>query len=118
MAKEVLYSIVGLVAGIALTLLVTSGKASDNQKHESINHNIMDMSMSEMSKELKTKTGDEFDKAFIEQMIPHHEGAIDMAELAIQNAEHQEIKDLARDIIEAQKSEIDMMKDWQTKWGY
>jgi uncharacterized protein (DUF305 family) len=55
---------------------------------------------------LSSKAGDEFDKAFIQEMIVHHEGAIDMAQLALQNAGHQEIKDLAKNIIAAQDAEI------------
>lgn len=37
------------------------------------------MSMYEMEKMLQGKTGDELDRAFLEAMIPHHQGAIDMA---------------------------------------
>ncbi len=76
------------------------------------------MSMDDMMAELEGNTGDDFDKAFIEMMIPHHEGAIDMARAAQQSAKHQEIKDMAEDIISAQQSEIDMMKGWQQSWGY
>ena len=55
---------------------------------------------------------------FLMQMIPHHQGAIDMANLAKQNAKHQEIKDLAEGIISAQANEIEMMETWQKTWGY
>jgi uncharacterized protein (DUF305 family) len=67
---------------------------------------------------LQGKTGDVFDEAFIRMMIPHHQGAIDMARLAQKNAKHQEIKDMADDIISAQQSEIDLMKQWLEAWGY
>ena len=67
---------------------------------------------------LEGETGDDFDKAFIEMMIPHHQGAIEMAEEALESAKHQEIKDLATDIIEAQQREIDMMNEWYKSWGY
>jgi uncharacterized protein (DUF305 family) len=49
-------------------------------------------------------------------MIPHHEGAIAMAQDAQQKAEHQEIKDLAQAIIAAQEGEIAQMKEWQQTW--
>ncbi len=58
--------------------------------------------MNDMSAILEGKTGDEFDRAFIEGMIPHHEGAIDMARAALKNKKHEEMKTLARDIISAQ----------------
>lgn len=56
------------------------------------------------------------DAMFIEEMIPHHEDAIEMAELALRRAEHPEIKQLARDVIETQSAEIDQMRDWYTEW--
>lgn len=77
-----------------------------------------DMTMGDMVDMLDGKTGDELDAAFLEGMIPHHQGAIDMAELLLENAKHDELKQMARDIIEAQQREIDMMKRWQKDWGY
>lgn len=71
-----------------------------------------------MSMMLRGKTGDDFDRAFIQLMIPHHQDAINMANMALENARHEEMKDLARDIISAQQREIDMMKQWQQSWGY
>jgi len=81
-------------------------------------HDMKGMSMDDMASMLEGKTGDAFDKAFIEGMIPHHQGAIDKARAALQSAKHDEIKRMARDIISAQQSEIDMMKQWQKDWGY
>ena len=76
------------------------------------------MSMDDMTADLMHKTGDAFDKAFVAEMIVHHQGAIDMAKLAKTNAKHQEVKDLADAIITAQTSEITEMKQWQKDWGY
>jgi uncharacterized protein (DUF305 family) len=73
----------------------------------------MKMDMSKMSN-LKDK---EYDLAFIEMMIPHHEGAITMSKEALTKSEHAEVKQLATQIIKAQEAEIKMMKDWQTKWS-
>ena len=47
---------------------------------------------------------------FAQMMITHHEGAIAMAELAADNAEHDELKDLAQQIISAQEREIEVMR--------
>lgn len=76
------------------------------------------MSMDDMTADLKNKSGDGFDAAFIAEMIVHHQGAIDMADLAKTNAKHQEIKDLADAILKAQTGEIGKMKQWQKDWGY
>ena len=76
------------------------------------------MSMDDMMTGLNNKSGDEFDKVFISEMTLHHQGAIDMAKEAQSNAKHQEVKDLAGNIITAQQKEIDQMHEWQTQWGY
>jgi len=50
------------------------------------------------------------DSAFAEKMIGHHEGAIRVAEVAQDKAEHDEVKSLAEAIVSAQQREIDVMK--------
>lgn len=57
-----------------------------------------------------------YDLRFIEAMILHHEGAIDMAQDALKNAKQSEIKDLAQAIISAQEAEIAQMKQWRLEW--
>jgi len=86
-------------------------KDTDNDAH-------MDDFMQNMMSDLGTKQGDDFDKAFLSEMIVHHEGAVDMAKQAQKQAKHQEIIDLSQKIIDAQNSEIEMMKSWQKNWGY
>ena len=56
------------------------------------------------------------DLAFLDGMIPHHEGAVMMAEVALERAEHQELKDLADEIIRAQEAEIEQMRGWRSEW--
>lgn len=72
--------------------------------------------MDSMTMDLRGKTGDEFDKAFLAGMIVHHEGAVEMAQMALQYAKHQEIKDMAQAIISAQTTEINQMKAWGKSW--
>ena len=62
------------------------------------------------------RTAEPFDRAFIEAMIPHHESAIAAAELAAEQAQADEIKALAGEIIEAQQREIDQMETWLDSW--
>ena len=76
------------------------------------------MSMDGMTEGLKGLSGDVFDKAFIEMMIVHHQGALDMAKLIPENAKHAELKKLGQDIIKAQTKEIEMMQSWLKSWGY
>lgn len=121
-----LYGFAGLAVGVLLMGLVSASAANNShsammnmmEMHDGNMMNGGGMSMDEMAASLKGKTGDDFDKAFIEHMIVHHQGAIDMANLAKQNAKHDEVKKLADDILAAQSKEIDMMQTWQSNWGY
>jgi uncharacterized protein (DUF305 family) len=56
------------------------------------------------------------DAHFIEQMIPHHEDAITMSELALEKAQRPEVKELAQNIIESQTKENEQMKNWYKEW--
>lgn len=55
------------------------------------------------------------DKDFVAGMIPHHQGAIDMAKVELQYGKDPQLKRLARDIIAAQQKEIAFMQSWQAK---
>jgi uncharacterized protein (DUF305 family) len=57
-----------------------------------------------------------FDLRFIDAMTPHHEGAVVMAQEALQKSSRPEIKQLAQAIIEAQQKEIAQMEDWRKAW--
>lgn len=58
----------------------------------------------------------DFDKRFIDAMIPHHEGALVMAKDALNKSQRTEIKQLAKDILTSQQQEIDQMRQWRTSW--
>jgi uncharacterized protein (DUF305 family) len=57
-----------------------------------------------------------FDKAFIDNMIPHHESAIGMANVALENSDNPDIREIARAIVEAQEKEIAQMEGWREEW--
>ncbi|OGL36602.1 hypothetical protein A3A68_02135 [Candidatus Saccharibacteria bacterium RIFCSPLOWO2_01_FULL_48_13] len=132
MKKEpILFGIIGLMAGIIIAGFAAGYAVNNNQRGMmgmmGMNSDVMDrinpsgheqMSMAEMSSQLKNKSGDDFDKAFVEMMIAHHQGAIDMAVLASSQAKHEEVKKLAEAVISAQTEEIDQMLEWQKSWGY
>ena len=58
----------------------------------------------------------QIDRHFIEQMIPHHDGAIAMANFALEKTKKPEVKTLAQAIISAQESENQQMKSWYKGW--
>jgi uncharacterized protein (DUF305 family) len=57
-----------------------------------------------------------YDARFVDMMIPHHQSAIDMANIALTAAVHPEIKAVARNIARDQKNEIDRMRAWRLRW--
>ena len=80
-----------LIAVIALIVGHVSGYAfAGNKMHGNANNvkainQTMQSSMDGMMSNLQGKTGDEFDKAFLNEMIMHHEGAVVMAKSSLQN---------------------------------
>ena len=99
------------------------GKSSNTGGHMMPDGTIMGGSNSKMSGMmadmmvgLEGKTGDEFDKAFLSEMVMHHEGAVVMAEAALKSAKHPEIKTLSNAIITTQNKEISDMKTWYKAW--
>lgn len=130
MKKEsILFGVVGLVIGV-LTMMTISANAVNSQNtglmrmmgigtQNMINQNQgmgMGSSMDQMMGSMKDKSGYDFDKAFIDAMIIHHEGAIKMAQQAGHRADHQEIRDLSKNIITSQSAEIEQMKQWKKNW--
>ncbi len=70
----------------------------------------MDMDMDEF------REAEPFDLAFIDEMIIHHEGAIDMARAILETTERDELREMAEEIIEAQDVEIQQMREWRAEW--
>jgi uncharacterized protein (DUF305 family) len=128
--ESTLFGIIGLLLGVVITgfaagqavntnntgMMRMMGMHNASQQAEITGHDAM--SMTEMSKQLEDLTGDEYDKAFIEMMLDHHEGAVAMAKLSDTRAKHDEIKQLSKNIITAQEKEVLEMKQWQENWGY
>ena len=63
-----------------------------------------------------SNTATAFDQQFIDMMVPHHQGAVAMAEIARQRGEHPEIKQMAEAILSSQSEEIAQMKGWRQSW--
>lgn len=102
-----LYAIGGVVlGGVLVWMLFTSAVRSNNTSM---------MRMMGIGSSISTNS-DTLDAHFIEQMIPHHEDAITMARLAETKAKTPEVKQLAKNIITSQGSEIDQMKTWYKDW--
>lgn len=125
-----MYSIVFLVIGIFIGWLIWGSSnrlSSVGYSNQGLHmmpdgsmmggtYHDMDNMMDSMMLGLKGKTGDEFDKAFLSEMIVHHEGAVEMAKAVLSTSKRPELIKLANDIISAQTKEIEMMRAWQNNW--
>lgn len=119
--------IIGLSLGLALVvgILLGRGLSSNRMGMHSMhkmsdgtmmkNHD-MEAMMHDMNASLRGKTGDAFDKTFLEEMIVHHQGAVDMAEEVLQVSKRPELVTLANEIISAQEKEITLMQGWLATW--
>ncbi|MGY2082472.1 DUF305 domain-containing protein [Blastococcus sp. SYSU DS0539] len=65
----------------------------------------------------RTAEFNDVDIAFAQGMIPHHEGALMMAEVAVDRASDARVVDLAERIEAAQEPEIELMTGWLEEWG-
>ncbi|MBL9091798.1 MAG: DUF305 domain-containing protein [Planctomycetaceae bacterium] len=57
-----------------------------------------------------------FDRRFIDMMIPHHEGAIIAAKQVLVSSDRPELKQMAQEMIEAQEAEVLQLKQWRDTW--
>ena len=72
-------------------------------------------SMQKMQKNMDVKPTGNTDKDFVMMMMPHHQGAIDMAKVELQYGKDPMLRKMATDIVKSQEKEIGEMKAWLAK---
>ncbi|MEY3923416.1 MAG: hypothetical protein RI915_1063 [Pseudomonadota bacterium] len=92
----------GSHAGHSSSASNKSTTAVSTKKYQQINDN--------MHKSMDIKFTGDADKDFLAAMIPHHQGAVEMAEVVLQHGKNPKIRQLAQEIITMQKKEIAEMK--------
>ncbi|MBW4623840.1 MAG: DUF305 domain-containing protein [Cyanosarcina radialis HA8281-LM2] len=104
-----------LISGISI--LLTSSAIAGLSIASSIQAQLpSSQGQNELTTEKQVIRTRQVDRRFIEMMIPHHQGAIDMAELALVRAKRPEIKNLAKAIKKDQNREIELMRTWYKRW--
>lgn len=116
MNNKILFGIGGIIIGLILAVFFISALSPfrnngfgmmGTRNNNNNSNNEFDVNVSKASN---------IDKHFIEQMIPHHDGAVEMAKLALEKSKRSEIKTLATAIISDQTKEIGDMKVWYKAW--
>ena len=79
----------------------------------------MDMGMMDMEQQISRlcATTEDFDLVFLDAMIPHHQMAVMMAQMAAMRAEHPELRALAQKMVDDQQREIAQMQTWRAAWS-
>jgi uncharacterized protein (DUF305 family) len=103
-----------LAIPLAISLIMSVGTATlaqdmGHEKEMMVAHKKMMDDMMAMK-----STGDP-DKDFVMMMVPHHQGAIDMAEVELKYGKDPVLKKMAQDIIDAQRREIEEFKKWESE---
>jgi uncharacterized protein (DUF305 family) len=121
-----------LAAGLlCLGFLAATPAIAEDMDMKSMDHMNMDMgatsaesapsskafeeSMQKMHKGMMMSYTGNTDVDFVKGMIPHHQGAVDMANVELQYGKDPELRKLAEDIVKAQESEIAFMNAWLAK---
>lgn len=92
-----------------------SGQEQTTQKEPENSTEAYKQSAEKMHSDMNQEYTGDADKDFAIGMIPHHQGAIDMAKIVLKYGKDPELKKLAEDIIAAQEKEIKFLKDWIAK---
>jgi uncharacterized protein (DUF305 family) len=71
--------------------------------------------MQKMQNDMPKHGSGDVDRDFVMMMIPHHQGAIDMAKAELQYGKDVQLRKMAEMIVSAQEKEIKELKEWQSK---
>ncbi len=110
--KPLLLAIAGLLAGGAVTGILVTSVVQAQQVHRGFPYSVSQA----MPHRRGMMMGQQADRHFITMMIPHHEGAVKMADLALKLSKRPEIRKLAEAIKRDQTREIDQMRSWYKQW--
>lgn len=84
--------------------------------HETLGLSAEEAGMGHMESTAALKRADPFDRAFIDAMVPHHQGAIRMARAVLADTQYAGVRDLANGIVTAQTREMREMNKWRRQW--
>lgn len=109
----------GLVAGGSGYVLAQSAPhGHGTQPAQSASTQAFIAANDRMHRDMAIQYSGNADRDFVAGMIPHHQGAIDMAEVELKYGKDPKAREFAAKIIEAQKAEIEEMNAWLKEHGH
>jgi hypothetical protein len=99
--------------------VVPETKTGSYEDAEPMGTNAMAAHMNHMNEQMVQQLGEtdeNYEKRFIDMMIPHHEGAVAMAKHAMQHSQREELKQMAQKMIDDQQREIEQLKELRAEW--
>ena len=84
--------------------------------HEGLGLSAQEAGMAHMEPTAALADAKPFDRAFIDEMVPHHQGAIRMARVVLEETEDDETRSLAEAIVRTQSDEIEQLNHWRRAW--
>lgn len=117
--KNIILAFVGIAAAVVTIGIIgytSNNSAKDVMPSETTSADVNKNTTSE--NKFANLKGDDFDEAFIADMLAHHEGAVNMSEQAQAVTNREEIRTLAGTITNVQSMEMIEMREWQKEWGY
>ena len=116
--KKTQFVAFSLILILLVFVIVLLNDKSQNTLNSSSETNQSSQTDNQTSSRYANMTGDQFDKAYLTDMIAHHQGALNMASQARELATKAEIRTLADAILSSQATEVQQMMDWQQEWNY
>ncbi len=111
-----------LATAVALTLPASAEETTDHSAHEmsgdmAASSKAFAEANDQMHRAMAVELTGNADVDFIRGMIPHHQGAVDMARIVLEYGSDPEVRKLAEAVIAAQEAEIKWMQDWLARNG-
>ena len=104
--------------GAALAQTAHSGHGGHSMASDSPSTKAFAAANDRMHTDMAIEFSGDADVDFIKGMVPHHQGAVEMARIVLEHGKDPEVRKLAEAVIAAQEAEIAWMKDWLSKNGH
>ena len=101
---------IALAAVLAVTLLASEGLFAADEDEEAAFLAENAAAMSRMMAAMTVKPSGDVDKDFVASMVPHHQGAIEMAQAQLRHGRNEQLRRIAQEIIIDQGQEIAAMR--------